>query len=100
VSVTRGVEPESRGEGEQGDRAPLPSLQAVITLEGGNALTTDLVLLSTPFLIHGFWKESEPMSKQMEMVQFNKDLALAGASLAFFWAFAQDPGLTLTGPLF
>jgi len=40
------------------------------------------------------------MTKQMEMVQFNKDLALAGASLAFFWAFAQDPGLTLTGPLF
>jgi len=59
-----------------------------------------LFLLSTAFLIHGFWKESEPMSKQLEMVQFNKDLALAGASLAFFWAFAQDPGLTLPGPLF
>jgi putative oxidoreductase len=59
-----------------------------------------LFLLSTAFLIHGFWKESDPMSKQMEMVQFNKDLALAGASLALFWAFAQDPGLTLTGPLF
>jgi hypothetical protein len=40
------------------------------------------------------------MSGQMEMVHFNKDVALAGAALAFFWVFAQEPGLILTGPLF
>ncbi len=40
------------------------------------------------------------MAKQMEMVQFNKDMALAGAALAFFWVFSQDPGLTLTDSLF
>lgn len=41
-----------------------------------------------------------PMARQMETVQFNKDVALAGAALAFFWVFSQDVGLTLTGPLF
>lgn len=35
----------------------------------------------------------------MEMIQFNKDLALAGGALAFLWAFAQDVGLTFTGPI-
>lgn len=57
-------------------------------------------LLPTAVLMHGFWRESDPMNRQMEMVHFNKDVALAGAALGFFWAFSQDPGLTLTGPLF
>ncbi|MDV3222802.1 DoxX family protein [Intrasporangium sp.] len=57
-------------------------------------------LLPTAVLMHAFWKETEPMAKQTEMVQFNKDLALAGATLAFFWVFAQDPGLTITTSLF
>jgi putative oxidoreductase len=57
-------------------------------------------LVPTAVLMHGFWKETDPMSKQMEMVQFQKDVALAGAALAFFWVFSQDPGLTLTDSLF
>ncbi|HET6667494.1 MAG TPA: DoxX family protein [Intrasporangium sp.] len=57
-------------------------------------------LLPTALLIHGFWKETEPMAKQMEMVQFNKDVALAGGALVLFWAFSQDPGLTITRSLF
>ena len=40
------------------------------------------------------------MSKQMEMVAFNKDVALGGAALAFYWVFAQDVGLTITDSLF
>jgi putative oxidoreductase len=28
-------------------------------------------LVPTAVLMHGFWKETEPMAKQMEMVQFN-----------------------------
>jgi hypothetical protein len=40
------------------------------------------------------------MAKQMETVQFNKDVALAGAALAFFVVFRTDVGLTITGPLF
>jgi putative oxidoreductase len=50
--------------------------------------------------MHGFWRETDPTAKQMEMTQFQKDVALAGAALAFFWMFRADPGLTLTGPLF
>jgi putative oxidoreductase len=59
-----------------------------------------LFLVSTAFLMHAFWKESDAMAKQMEMVQFNKDIALAGATLAFWWAFDSGAGLTITGPLF
>ena len=51
-------------------------------------------------MMHNFWKETEPQAKQMEMIQFNKDIALAGAALAFIWIFSIDPDLTLTGPLF
>ncbi len=57
-------------------------------------------LLPTALLMHAFWKETEPMAKQMEMVQFNKDVALAGGALVLFWAFSQDPGLTITNSLF
>jgi putative oxidoreductase len=64
------------------------------------ALLLFLFLVPTAFLMHAFWRETDPTAKQMEMVQFNKDVALAGAALAFFWVFSQDPGLTLTGPLF
>jgi putative oxidoreductase len=56
--------------------------------------------VSTAALVRGFWKETEPMARMMETVQFNKDVALAGAALAFYWVFANDPGLTLTDSLF
>jgi len=64
------------------------------------SLLIALFLLGTAFLMHAFWKETEPMSKQMEMIQFNKDLALAGAALAFFWVFQNGVGLTVTDGLF
>jgi uncharacterized membrane protein YphA (DoxX/SURF4 family) len=64
------------------------------------ALLLLVFLLPTAFLMHAFWRETDPTAKQAEMVHFNKDIALAGAALAFFWAFSQDPGLTITGPLF
>ncbi len=57
-------------------------------------------LVATAFLMHGFWKETDAMNKQMEMVQFNKDVALAGAALAFFWVFYEGVGLTITDALF
>jgi uncharacterized membrane protein YphA (DoxX/SURF4 family) len=56
----------------------------------------------TALLMHAFWKESDPQSKMMEMVQFSKDMALGGAALMLFAFFAHtgDLGLTITGPLF
>lgn len=64
------------------------------------SLLLALFLLGAAFLMHAFWKETDPMSRQMEMIQFNKDLALAGAALAFFWVFQNGVGLTITHGLF
>lgn len=64
------------------------------------ALLLVVFLVSTAVMMHGFWAETDPMTKQMELVQFQKDLALAGASLVVFVMFSdRDVGLTLTGPL-
>jgi putative oxidoreductase len=57
-------------------------------------------LASTAFLMHAFWKETDDQAKQMEMVQFNKDVGLAGGALAFLVAFNGNPDLTLTDSLF
>jgi putative oxidoreductase len=52
------------------------------------ALALMCFLVPTAVLIHGFWKETDPQARQMEQVQFFKDLSLAGAALAFFVIFA------------
>ncbi|MEU6890794.1 DoxX family membrane protein [Streptomyces sp. NPDC046557] len=52
-------------------------------------------------LMHGFWKEQEPQARQMEQIQFSKDMALGGAALVMFAFFAyagHDLGLMVTGP--
>jgi uncharacterized membrane protein YphA (DoxX/SURF4 family) len=67
------------------------------------ALLLVLFLLPTAFLMHNFWKETDAQAKQVEMIQFNKDIALAGGALMFFGLYAgpgSELGLTITGPLF
>jgi len=67
------------------------------------ALLLVVFLVSTAVLMHAFWKESDAQARQMEMVQFQKDLALAGAALMLLALIAlvgTDLGLTITGPLF
>ncbi|MCP3818183.1 DoxX family protein [Streptomyces sp. A3M-1-3] len=67
------------------------------------ALLLAVFLVPTAFLMHAFWTETDGQTKQMEMIQFFKDLALAGAALmlvAFFAYTGHDLGLTLTGSLF
>ncbi len=56
------------------------------------ALLVVVFLVGTAALMHAIWRESEPMNRQLEIVHFNKDVALAGAALAFFWVFSNDPG--------
>ena len=53
------------------------------------ALLLALFLITTAFVMHAFWKETEPMEKQMEQIQFMKDLSLAGAALVLLWLFSQ-----------
>lgn len=66
------------------------------------ALLLVVFLLLTSFVMHPFWKATDDQEKQMEQVQFLKDLGLAGAALMLFAFFAASPdlGLTITGPLF
>lgn len=67
------------------------------------ALLLVITLAPTAVLMHRFWSERDPGERQNEMVQFNKDLALTGASLMLFAFFAyvgDSLGLTITGPLF
>src|SRR5215204_4532555 len=53
------------------------------------ALLLVIFLVPTALLMHAFWKETDPMNRQTEMISFLKDLALAGAALALFALFAH-----------
>lgn len=67
------------------------------------ALLLVLFLVPTAVLMHAFWKETDATARQMEMIQFQKDLALAGAALlilALYSGYGEELGLTITGPLF
>ncbi|GAA2578865.1 DoxX family protein [Actinomadura fulvescens] len=66
------------------------------------ALALALFLVLTAVLFHDFWRQSNAEARQMEMIQFNKDISLAGGALGFFVLYASDanPGLNLVGPLF
>jgi putative oxidoreductase len=67
------------------------------------ALLLVLFLVPTALLMHAYWKETDAQAKQMEMANFNKNIALAGAALMIFALYAgygEDLGLTITGPLF
>ena len=50
-------------------------------------------------VMHNFWAITDPQEKQVEMTQFSKDIALAGAALVLLGVFSQDVDLTVTGPL-
>jgi putative oxidoreductase len=67
------------------------------------ALLLVIFLLPTAFLMHPFWKETDAMAKQNEMVSFQKDIALAGAALlilSLYAGYGSELGITITGPLF
>lgn len=65
------------------------------------ALMLAVFLVLTAVIFHGFWSETEPQNRQNEMIQFQKDIALAGASLLLFVLVAGPGiGLTITDPLF
>lgn len=76
---------------------PLVQISGVALLAGGlsvllgifgdiGSLGLAILLVITAVQMHAFWKETDPMAKQMEMVAFNKDIALAGAAL-FMWVY-------------
>jgi putative oxidoreductase len=59
-------------------------------------------LVPTAVIMHAFWRESDPQARQLELVQFQKDVALGGAALLIFGLLVElgdGLGLTITGPL-
>lgn len=64
------------------------------------ALGLAILLLFTAFTMHAFWKETDELNKMTEMVQFNKDIALAGGALVMFSILSSDfAPYTITGSL-
>lgn len=72
----------------------LVALGAWVDLAG---LLLAAFLLSAAALMHDFWKVQDPMARMNEMAHFQKDVALAGAALGFFYLFNQaGPAIGLT----
>jgi uncharacterized membrane protein YphA (DoxX/SURF4 family) len=61
------------------------------------ALLLTITLILAAVIFHNFWKETDPTTKQNEMIAFNKDIALAGAALILFALIAWGT-LTEFGP--
>jgi putative oxidoreductase len=67
------------------------------------ALVLVAFLLPVAFLMHAFWKETDPQQRANQMVHFLKNLSMAGGALVLFYAWNQlqgDAGLSITDPLF
>jgi uncharacterized membrane protein YphA (DoxX/SURF4 family) len=79
---------------------PLPSLMVILTgillLIGGlsillgiyiqvGVLVLTLFFLPVTFVMHDFWRETDPQMKMMQMINFMKNLALWAAILALLF---------------
>ena len=67
---------------------------------GGLLLT--IFLIPTAFMMHNFWTIEDAQAKQGEMINFMKNLSLAGAALIIFVLVASgaDFGPSVTAPFF
>lgn len=65
------------------------------------ALLIALTLVPVSLMMHAFWKESDPMARQGELIHFNKNLALIGGLLVVFYLVNQTQEIPagLTDPL-
>jgi putative oxidoreductase len=68
----------------------------------GALLLAGFLVLITP-LMHAFWREEDAMQRQLQTVNFMKNVALLGGALVLFYVWKQlqgDAGLSITDPLF
>ena len=42
-------------------------------------------LIPVTFMMHAFWKETDPMQKQMQMVMFMKNISMLGGAFLITW---------------
>jgi uncharacterized membrane protein YphA (DoxX/SURF4 family) len=74
----------------------LSALMAVLGVFADLAfLLQAIYLIAVAVLMHDFWRAGDEQSQMMEMVQFNKNLSLAGAALARFALFSIGGGAFL-----
>lgn len=59
-----------------------PVLLIIGVLEVAALAALALFLTATAFIFHAYWKETDPQTKMMEMISFNKEISLVGAALA------------------
>ncbi len=67
------------------------------------ALVLAAFALSILPIMHAFWKEEDAQAQQTQMVQFVKNVSLAGGALVIFYVYNQlqgEAGLSITDPLF
>jgi uncharacterized membrane protein YphA (DoxX/SURF4 family) len=66
------------------------------------ALLLAIFLIPTAFMMHNFWTIEDAQAKQGEMINFMKNLSLAGAALIIFALLANgaDFGPSVTEPFF
>ena len=98
-------------------KVPAPKLATVVTglmmIAGGIfvalgiyadlcALLLAVFLIPTAFMMHAFWKETDPTAKMNETIGFFKDLSLAGAALIIYALVAggAELGINITGSFF
>lgn len=60
------------------------------------AILLVIFLIPSAFIMHNFWTVKDPMMKQMDQVQFLKDLALAGASFLIWYLYQIVPNVPLS----
>jgi uncharacterized membrane protein YphA (DoxX/SURF4 family) len=56
-----------------------------------------LFLLPVAFIMHAFWKETDPMARMNEKIHFQKDLGLAGAAMLIAYYAGQSWPFSLGG---
>lgn len=83
-------------------KIPMPSVavyfSGILILLGGAGIISGMYpvislmliivfLLPVSFLIHSYWKNSDPMAKMADMTHFYKNMALIGAALMLIASF-------------
>ena len=53
-------------------------------------------LIPVTFMMHAFWKETDPMQKQMQMAMFLKNISMLGGAflITWFWNRTLEPLIT------
>ncbi|MEY3806382.1 MAG: hypothetical protein RIR69_1194 [Actinomycetota bacterium] len=67
------------------------------------AIVTAVLLVAMAVKMHDYWTVTDQAAKQPEMINFWKNISLAGGALFIFATYAQetaDSALQIVGPLF